>query len=269
MLLRDLFEEIGLLPQAREIALALNENYDHNALAPLWEKLYSAATREEGLAALREHFGEDKDGMKMFVCQSNCALHTHDLYVGRKIPERIFADTMKFLSRFIRTEFENTGKITYRWDWWFPRQLDLSEFRIGQLEYEMLEEDGEKKISLHIPSDTDLSAGAVQASLEEARTFFAKYFPAYAQCDMYCDSWLLSPALPNLLPPSSNIIQFRNRFEILRTNEDSMAVLDWICPDPSVPLEQLPEKTLLQRAVKAHLLAGGKIGRTAGRLKRD
>ena len=57
MLLRDFFEEIGLLPQAREIALALNENYDHNALAPLWEKLYSAATREEGLAALREHFG--------------------------------------------------------------------------------------------------------------------------------------------------------------------------------------------------------------------
>ena len=27
MLLRDFFEEIGLLPQAREIALALNENY--------------------------------------------------------------------------------------------------------------------------------------------------------------------------------------------------------------------------------------------------
>lgn len=269
MQLRDFFEEIGLLPQAREIALAYNEKYDHEALAPLWEKLYSAATREEGLAALRETFGKDEDGMKMFVCQSNCALHTHDLYAERGISERVFTDTMKFLSRFIRTEFENTGKIAYRWGWWFPRQLALLEFRIGQLEYEMLEEDGEKKISIHIPSDTDLSAGAVQASLEQAHAFFANYFPAYAQCDMYCDSWLLSPALPKLLPPSSNIIQFSRRFEILHTDEDSMAVLDWICPDPNVPLEQLPEKTSLQRAVKAHLLAGGKIGWTAGRLKRN
>ena len=85
--------------------------------------------------------------------------------------------------------------------------------------------------------------------------------------DMYCDSWMLVPVLQKLLPPSANILKFQNRFEILRVEEESRAVLDWICPDPTVPYEQLPEDTTLQRNIKKYLLSGGKFGWALGRLK--
>lgn len=53
----------------------------------------------------------------------------------------------------------------------------MSLFRIGALEYEFSEEEGEKAIALHIPSDADLSAEAVDRSMQEADTFFGPVIP--------------------------------------------------------------------------------------------
>lgn len=50
---------------------------------------------------------------------------------------------------------------------------------------------------------------------------------------------------------------------------EASAALDWIFPDGSLPPERLPEDTLLQKKVKALLLAGGSLGWTLGRLRKD
>ena len=266
---QELYERIGLSPRfaaaAEEAARGLEVPSDP------CRKLFSRETCEEGLAELQAALGEDPFGLKLFVCLAGCALHSHALYRERGIPDAVFDDTMKFLSRFAAFDSALCGRPAFRRGWWFPRQLGLREFRIGALEYEMTEEEGEGRLSLHIPSDADLSLPALNASKEQARRFFAAWFPDCAAAGMYCESWLLSPALPPLLPPGSRIAAFRRNFTILRTDEASRGFMDWLFPEvaPGTPAEDLPEDTSLRRGVKRHLLAGGTVGWTLGRLNED
>ena len=111
------------------------------------------------------------------------------------------------------------------------------------------------------------SGWTAQRSLDEARAFFGAFYPAYKDAPGRCESWMLSPALEELLPPTSNVLAFGRRFRLLGWEQDSLAFLEWIYPDPSLPTEQLPEDTSLRRAVKRHLLDGGKVGWASGELR--
>lgn len=73
------------------------------------------------------------------------------------------------------------------------------------------------------------------------------------------------------MPPGSRIAAFRRNFTILRTDEASRGFMDWLFPEvaPGTPAEDLPEDTSLRRGVKRHLLAGGTVGWTLGRLNED
>ena len=120
------------------------------------------------------------------------ALRTRELYAARGIPDGIFLGTMRCFPRFLREHLESYGRYGFDRAFWTGRQLSLTLFRLGELEYELLP--GEKGVlSLHIPSDADLSEEKTDASLRMQVSFFAEYFPAYAGADIYCDSWLLSP----------------------------------------------------------------------------
>jgi hypothetical protein len=78
----------------------------------------------------------------------------------------------------------------------------------------------------------------------------------------------MSPALHKLLKKDSNILQFQDMFEITETDEESMAVMDWVFPGCAQGLEQLPETTSLQRNMKKYQLSGGKVGWSKGVLRR-
>ena len=275
-MLKKFWQEIGV--QAAVLARAeqvLRENEALFAGLPLHE--WRTAPYEEGLSALKGALGEDADGMKLFVAQSMEALLALREYGERGIGRGIFTATMEFLARFSEVVYVRRGCVEWRWGWWFPRQLALREFRLGALEYEMTEGAAfggkpaggdRRRIFLHIPADADLSDGAVDASVAEARAFFSKYFPAYRDVEYVCSSWMLSPALSGILPETSRVRRFGERFSVVFWEEDSPAFRDWIFPAAaSAPAEDLPESTSLQRAVKRHLLAGGKIGWAEGRWK--
>ena len=142
-------------------------------------------------------------------------------------------------------------------------------FRIGELEYELAEDSGEGYISLHIPSDAVLDAGRLNDSLERAKAFLRDYFPERYGERFLCESWLLSPALADLLPADSRIRRFRRAFTITDIFPDDDSALQWVFgtaekqKDTVVP-EDLPEKTSLQRAMKARLLSGRKPGSAIG-----
>ena len=269
MTFETLTEKLGFCEQALQAIKDIDRTYDHEALENSWKKLYNAESTEEGLLELRAAFSPDKDGMKMLTCMLHCALYTHTLYTKAGIGDEIYLATMKFLPRFVNESGKKDGHCFFTWDWWFYRQLAMREFRIGELEYEFVEDGEGKKISVHIPADARLERPLLRDSLADARAFFDKHFPAYKDADFYCDSWLLSPALPALLPESSRILGFQREFEILKWEEDSEAFKDWIYGSRDVPTEKLPENTSLQRAVKAHLLKGGKVGWALGRMKRS
>lgn len=270
------WREIGVVPpvlaRAEEV---LRENEALFAGLPLHE--WRTVSYEEGLSALKGALGEDADGMKLFVAQSLEALLALREYGERGIGRGIFTATMEFLARFSEVVYVRRGCVEWMWGWWFPRQLALREFRLGALEYEMTEGaafagvpagGSKRRVFLHIPAGADLSDGAVDASVAEARAFFSKYFPAYRDAEYVCSSWMLSPALSGILPETSRVRRFGERFSVVFWEEDSPAFRDWIFPAAvTASVEDLPEATSLQRAVKRHLLSGGKIGWAEGRWK--
>lgn len=78
-----------------------------------------------------------------------------------------------------------------------------------------------------------------------------------------CGSWLLAPALNGLLPEDSGIRRFAGDYRIYDVDEEDQEFYEWLFGGCK-PMEELPERTSLQRAVKAHLAAGGRLGMARG-----
>jgi hypothetical protein len=267
MTLKEICENIQLPVPVTKQVLSWEKMIDEKPLAPYISKLNDPSAWEEAVKNLETALGEDPDGIKMLTVQLGCAARAHDSYEKRGISEQIFTDTMRFCTRFVTEHDEVFGTYAFDLGWWFPREISLHEFRIGVLEYEMFEEEGKKLINVHIPSDADLGLESVRQSVHDARAFFAKYFPEYSEADYVCDSWLLSPTLEQLLPEDSRILAFQKLFERIRVNEQGNYGVRWVYGRTDLPYAELPERTSLQRTLKAHLMAGGCVGEAYGRLK--
>ncbi len=196
---------------------------------------------------------DDKDGFAMLKVMLRAAEISHRKYRERGISEQVFTDTMGCFSRFVREYKACFGHYGFDRGFWTGRQLSLSLFRLGTLEFET-------NGAVHIPSDADLSESALDESFSFARSFF----PNVRFC---CDSWLLSPVLGELLPPSSRINRFRERFEIQSVDAKNDGYKFWVFQNAKLSAEDFPENTSLQRAIKRHVLAGGDIGAAFGFLK--
>lgn len=257
-----------LLPDpVREEVKRIDQTYRHRDWERYWRLLFSPKQWQHGFEELSRAFGEDPKGFQMLTCELHCALTAYRQYRQKGIPEKIFWDTMGFIPRFLTWQKEHYGDYSFPWGWWFPRQLSLHEFRLGELEYERVHTEEGPVVSLHIPSGARLEPALLQTSLRQMQDLFLQYYPNFFQAPILCDSWMLSPALKELLPEDSRILWFQSCFEVQSVDWDSDGVLDWVFPGPRVPYEQLPEKTALQRAMKQYLLEGKKVGWARGMLK--
>ncbi|BCB89960.1 hypothetical protein Psuf_072730 [Phytohabitans suffuscus] len=116
-------------------------------------------------------------------------------------------------------------------------------------------------IDLHIPESGPMTPEAVTASLDEARAFFPRHFPDERYTAFACGSWLLDPQLLEYLPEDSNIVRFQRRFELEPYQEPQwldadVEVLRFVFRTLTTPLDQLPRRTALQRAIVDHLKSG-------------
>jgi len=100
-----------------------------------------------------------------------------------------------------------------------------------------------------------------------ARDFFARYFPQYAPKCFTCHSWLLSPDFAKILDEESNIVRFMRLWIQAPCKPDDSRQASQRAFGLNFSREQLenaPENTRLQRALKAHLLSGGALNAAAG-----
>ena len=231
------------------------------------DRYLSRPTSGEGLKQLTECVGEDPDGLGMLYVLLNMALTSWQKYEAAGISQTVFVDTMKFVTRTLREHREQRGTYEFHKAWWFWRELCMEEFRLGCLEYEMVPTDEGKVISIHIPSDADLRPEAVDQSFAAFRAFAAQFYPDWQEAKWICDSWMMCPALRELLPETSNILRFQGRFDTVKVSDDTKGVLEWVFPPHTEISENLPENTSLQRRMKAYLLGGGLIGWTKAELK--
>lgn len=251
--MKTLSAEIGMPAEACEKILAAQTGLAPEQEAELCARLCDPQGYDGAYNELKALLKADEDGFAMLRIMLKSAEISRRKYRERGISEEVFLDTMGCFSRFVREYKECFGRYGFDRGFWTGRQLSLSLFRLGTLEFET-------NGAVHIPSDADLSEKALDESFAKAREFF----PSVRFC---CDSWLLSPVLGELLPPDSRINRFRERFEIQTVDENNDGYKFWVFKNANMRAEDFPENTSLQRAIKRHVLAGGKIGEAFGFLK--
>ncbi|MDR2650029.1 MAG: acyltransferase domain-containing protein [Clostridiales bacterium] len=249
-------------------------------IAPWFPGLFSLENGEESVKMIPELCKTADDitgdsGLKALTVYLIAALHTKELYTELGIPEDIFLDTIKALPRFSREHRDSYGRFGFDRHFWIYRQLSANLFRLGTLEFELcrLPENvapvgpaaaGDQVLSVHIPSDAQITREALNASYSMAGEFLARFFPNfYCKC-VYCDTWLLSPVLREILKPGSRILMFRNDYVITKIDMTVNSGLNWVFKRYYSDFTQLPEDTSLMRGMKKILLSGGKTGSAVG-----
>ncbi|MGW0507617.1 acyltransferase domain-containing protein [Micromonospora sp. NPDC003241] len=139
---------------------------------------------------------------------------------------------------------------------WLTLHARGSVYELGRLQHQRGD-----TIGLHVPEAGPLSPQAVDDSLDQARVFFPRHFPDEQHTAFSCGSWLLDPQLREYLPDDSHIVRFQRRFTLEPYEEPEgidadVEVLRFVFRSLSTPLDELPRRTVLQRAVVDHLRAG-------------
>ena len=150
---------------------------------------------------------------------------------------------------------------------------------LGRLQYEMrhhdLDRPGEQHLvcSVHIPARGRLTPDDVAASFARARAELPRLFPDQGPVEVfYCDSWLLDPQLPQIVP-GSNIAAFSRLWTPFGDRDGDGDALYFgfdIQPtgtvDPAAWVDRLPADTGLHHAIIAWWRAGRHFRTTRGTL---
>ena len=267
MNLETLCDKIELQQEIKTQVLEFVNNFNFKKIDEIQKEYFIYQNMKDALDKTRNLLGEDLDGIKILSCMLKETLHTYAIYKEKEIPEKIFFDTMKCFTRFINETFKITGKLSFDRYWWTTRQVGCHLFRIGELEYEIKQAERNTYISLHIPSDANFSPTEVDKSLNQAKKFFEKFYSELKDAEYRCHSWLLDNQLKSMLNENSNIINFQNRFEIFNEGEIDFEFIEWVFNTKSKDFTTLAEKTSLQKKLKRHLLLGGVIRNSHGRIK--
>lgn len=273
--IKQLCEGIRMPDCVTEKLVQYAKEMNQEKLGTSMDKFYHRSTWEEGVKEVKEQLSGDENGLKMLACMLAAAVRSHGIYQEKGINDRIYYDTFGCFSRFVGEHKVSYGEYGFDREWWTCREIAMEEFRIGELEYEMVDREGEKEIWIHIPSDASLTRDKCRESYHAAAVFFETYYPEFTYEAMKCDSWLMAPGLKEVLPEHSNILAFQKDFVIDSTDPESQDVLGWVFKLPGGDIKEpvsreilaaLPEDTSLQRNMKKYLLEGGKIGVAVGRL---
>lgn len=149
--------------------------------------------------------------------------------------------TLQELPRKLREGFGDTEWLEMVWEG------KLSE--LGRLQFE---DHGDGVLDVHIPATGPLDPEACDASFARAREIYPEHHTAR------CSSWLLDPQLADVLPESSNIVRFQRRFELTGESKEANGdVLRFVFHTRDADLDKLEPRTTLERALVAHMRAGG------------
>lgn len=268
MNLNEMCNGINMPEEVTKEVIKLHDELDYAALKSASEKLYSRPRWQEGLEELKSTLGKDEKGLKILTLMLAMGLHTYNRYEEKNISQKIFFDTFKCFSRFVREHMASFKTYGFDREWWTPRQISMEEFRLGELEFEVENWKGETVISVHIPSDAKITRENCLESYHQAKEFFSGHYPELEYKYFICDSWMLSPGLKEVLPPESRILQFQQDYTIEEWNKDDSSYMGWVFKNTKLTFEEMPEETSLQRNIKRFIKGGGLIGSAFGYIKK-
>ena len=263
----ELYDLIAIPEEIRTLFRGWDRENRPAADGDIVRRILTRAEWAEAERELEARIGEDPDYLRLLWEELRIAREQWPKWLRAGIPQAIYRDTIAFATRYLNDAKKAYGRYRFMAGWWFQRHLAMELFRLGSLEFELFPHEEGKRIYIHIPTDASLRPEALDDSFARLRAFTAAFYPDWAEAPVYCDSWLMTPVLKEMLPAESRILAFQRRFRLLSVKEDHMGAVEWVYPGHEGPYETLPEKTLLQKKMKPFLLAGGKPGWAEGIMK--
>ncbi len=270
------YEDVNELVALRGTLLADEE------ATRLLQRCVGALARTMGQVGTAPHFPffpqeADLLGRYFYVYVFVAALpYVRAYHRERGVPDDISRRTLADLGRgmALHRRRHSVGGVLV--PWWLALHFHGELYQLGRLQFQRArlgERDaagfggkglklrpGEPYLSLHIPDYRGpLSPDACDRSVAQAREFFTRHYPDERYASALCHSWLLDPQLKRYLPEDSNIVQFQELFEAVYVDdkpEDALPVR-FVFGDPDLPVDALPRRTSVERAVGDHLRAGG------------
>lgn len=194
-------------------------------------------------------------------------------YRERQINEDIYFDTFHAIviwAENCKRDYGEMGLERYDWIW---RYMQCRIFKLGRLEYETIYGTEQKELNkralepedlvlnLHIPRGEPLRLEACLDSFKRAMDFFEH------PKEITCCSWLLAPALKEILPEDSNIIRFQSLFHIYDLDRErrhaELFVYHHVQENPA----DYSQDTSLRAALRTYLMEKGNPGSGFGMVK--
>lgn len=263
--MKSMIHKLNLLPQVLEGIRAIPLPEDHYQIKKLFFNDPNA------FREYARHFIDELTILRMYI---EWLPDTKRLYDALNIPESYFWNSIREI-KIWSDDYYNKNNVPGFSEWeWVGRTLRLEVVRIGRLQFlptvlkeritinNCRYEEGTPILDVHIPAGERLCKDEVMISLRQAPHWFKRYFKREFVL-FHCNSWLLSPAIKELLPEESRIVQFQNLFTVYKTDNVRQAeerVFGFVAKDASL----YPEETSLQRALKQSVLAGKTVGMASG-----
>lgn len=170
-----------------------------------------------------------------------------------------------FVAEYFETETEYVG---------FPVDtvnagVERKSISLKKSEWSEILSEGDGVAGVHIPNGAAITPENCTIAYRSCFEIAKKYFPEYNIKAISCQSWLLDPTIARLVKKSSNIVRFGSQYMRYPTRSSGTAVFMFLFRRPYEKLEDLPENTSLERAIKAHYLDGKYIYEAGGVIFED
>jgi len=118
---------------------------------------------------------------------------------------------------------------------------------------------GQFVLSAHLPKGMDISKENVDEAFNTVKDIANRWYPDFEITALYCGSWLLDPALADIVGAESKIVAYGARFARYPLLSAGREVFNFVFPPNVTDLSALPENTRLERGLKELYLNGGYI----------
>ena len=239
-----------------------------------FDQALSAYTVPED-AGVENYDVKEEDGKRNLLSFLYFCEEAKRRYAALGIPEEILLATLADIVTYTKHWSGIKGTLVLFELPWLVRHLSARIFRLGRLQFCTGKSEcdipaiGVKKndpvLEVHIPEGEKLSTEACLAAFDEARAFYAKYFPDVAYTCFTCHSWLLDETLRKYLSAGSNILAFGDLFTRLHADK-SDALLHYIFRWDTTEknLADFPPTNAFAARIKAAVASGEEFHETYG-----
>ena len=175
----------------------------------------------------------------------------------------------------------NIDGIGFRQMVWGSYFINGKIIQVGRLQYEYPDEIPNEVLKykegnymyIHIPRGCILNIEQVNDSICKSKNKIKIFYPEIdiSKLQYYTESWLLSNELDDILDKESNILKFKNKFDIVKQTENNKEFLNFVFQEKGEKINYnfLKEDTKLQKELKKYLVNNKKLHIGLGVLKNN